>query len=122
MNIEAHFQALLQQEDTDGDKRITIHDKGPKAYNLDGLEVKGTYALSNLLQELALAKEQGRTEIDPQLLTQPPTHRISAAIKNRCWDGLTRKIDSLEMLHDPKMPGPPPPLRPRKRPAGPGLL
>ena len=107
MNIEAHFQALLQQEDTDGDKRITIHDKGPKNYNLDGLEVKGTYALSNLLQELALAKEQGHTEIDPELLTQPPTQRISAAIKNRCWDGLTRKIDSPEMLHDPKMPGPP---------------
>lgn len=107
MNIEAHFQALLQQEDTDGDKRITIHDKGPKCYNLDGLEIKGTYALSNLLQELALAKEQGSTEIDPELLTQPPTQRISAAIKNRCWDGLTRRIDSPEMLHDPKMPGPP---------------
>ena len=107
MNIEAHFQALLQQEDTDGDKRITIHDKGPREYNLDGHIVKGTYALSNLLQELALAKEKGHSEIDLDTLHQPPTQRISEAIKNRCWDGLTRKIDSPEMLFDPKMPGPP---------------
>ncbi len=107
MNIEAHFQALLQQEDTDGDKRITIHDKGPREYNLDGHVIKGTYALSNLLQELALAKEKGHREIDLETLHQPPTQRISNAIKNRCWEGLTRKIDSPEMLFDPKMPGPP---------------
>lgn len=107
MNIEAHFHALLQQEDTDGDKRITVHDKGPREYNLDGHIVKGTYALSNLLQELALAKEQGRSDIDLDTLHQPPTQRISAAIQNRCWDGLTRRIDSPEMLLDPKMPGPP---------------
>ena len=107
MNIEAHFQALLQQEDTDGDKRITIHDRGPKLYNLDGLEIKGTYALSNLLQELALAKEQGRGQIDLDTLHQPPTRRISDAIKNRCWDGLTRRIYRPEMLDDPKMPSQP---------------
>ncbi len=109
IHVETHFHALLKQEDTDGDKRITIHDKGPKTYNLDGHEIRGTYALSNLLQELALAKEQQKTHIqlDPNLLHQPPTQRISEAIKNRCWDGLTRRIDKPEMLVDPKMPSQP---------------
>ncbi|MCW5868003.1 MAG: trehalase [Candidatus Eremiobacteraeota bacterium] len=109
IHVETHFQALLQQEDTDGDRRITIHDKGPKTYDLDGQTIKGTYALSNLLQELALAKEAQQThlQIDPQALYEPPTQRISKAIKNRCWDGLTRKIDHPGMLTDPKMPSEP---------------
>ncbi|MBS2034860.1 trehalase [bacterium] len=112
IHVETHFQALLAQEDTDGDKRITVHDRGPRCYNLDGHEVRGTYALANLLQELALAKEQGLTEIslDPERLHQPPTQRISEAIKNRCWAGLTRRIDFdllPKVLLDEKMPSRP---------------
>ena len=60
LNIEATLQKLLLQEDTDGDKRITIEDKGPKAFEITSSKrepymVKGTYHLSNLLQELVIA-------------------------------------------------------------------
>ena len=29
-------------------KRITVHDRGPRSYDLEGYQVQGTYALSNL--------------------------------------------------------------------------
>lgn len=110
--VDSHFQALLAQEDTDGDRRITVRDCGPRSYALEGYRVQGTYALANLLQELALAREAGQPwlELDPTLLHEPPTRRISRAIRERCWQGLTRRLDlnSLEtVLHDPKMAGPP---------------
>ena len=57
--VDPHFQALLAQEDTDGDRRITVRDGGPRSYALEGYTVQGTYALANLLQELALAQEAG---------------------------------------------------------------
>ena len=112
IHVDTHFQALLAQEDTDGDKRITVHDRGPRSYDLEGYQVQGTYALSNLLQELALAKENGQShlQLDPRSLHQPPTQRISEAIKNRCWQGLTRRIDFQllpAVLKDEKMPSRP---------------
>ncbi len=60
--ISETLQALLQQEDTDADNKITIEDKGPKHFKLKCVqgstyEVKGTYHLSNLLQELALERQ-----------------------------------------------------------------
>jgi alpha,alpha-trehalase len=111
LQVESHFQALLAQEDTDGDRRITVHDRGPRCYEVDGFPVRGTYALSNLLQELALARDSGQSwlELDPQQLTEPPTQRISRGIRERCWTGLTRRLDppSLsKVLGDPKMAGP----------------
>ena len=53
--------ALLAQEDTTGSKTITVEDKGPKhftvrAANGDALEVRGTYHLANLLQEIWLGE------------------------------------------------------------------
>lgn len=112
LSVERHFQALLAQEDTDGDKRITVHDQGPRSYDLEGLHVQGTYALSNLLQELALAREGGQEflHLDPARLHEPPTQRISRAIRERCWAGLTRRIDEKllpEVLVDEKMPSRP---------------
>ena len=46
--IEQTLQQLLAQEDTDGDKKITIEDKGPKAFKIEAkdgsmYEVNGTY-------------------------------------------------------------------------------
>ena len=32
LQIESTLQSLLEQEDTDRDKKITIEDKGPKAF------------------------------------------------------------------------------------------
>ena len=59
--VEESFRRLLDQEDTDGDNQITVKDEGPKRFVVtseDGATyaVEGTYPLSNLLQELALAR------------------------------------------------------------------
>lgn len=110
LQVEPHFQALLAQEDTDGDKRITVHDRGPRCYRIQDAEIRGTYALSNLLQELALAREAGQQwlALDPRLLHEKPTDRISRGIRERCWDGLTRQAD--RPLIDTKMPEFPPRL------------
>ena len=64
LNIESVFKALLLQEDTDNDKKITKDDQGPKKFVLidqttkQEQTIEGTYHLSNLLQELAILKEK----------------------------------------------------------------
>ncbi len=98
--VEATFQRLLAQEDTDGDRQITVRDQGPRRFELQGddgaLVVEGTYALSNLLQELALARETGRGELrlDAGRLHENPVQRITRRIREEFWDGLTRRIDA----------------------------
>ena len=51
--------------------------------------------LSNLLQELTLAKGYGRKQIilDEARLNENPVNRLSRLIKNSFWDNLTRRID-----------------------------
>lgn len=106
---------ILEQEDTDGDFQITIHDHGPKSITLGTVnssgykkyEVRGTYMLSNLLQELALANDYGRRYIvlDEERLNENPVDRLSRLIKYHFWDNLTRRIDAngLEIIcNDPK--------------------
>ena len=115
IDVESTKKAILAQEDTDGDCQITIHDAGPKAFALGTAdsggfkkyEIRGTYALSNLLQELALASDYGRKMIviDEARLHENPVDRLSRLIKFHFWDGLTRRIDSqgLERIcADPK--------------------
>lgn len=63
--------------------------------------------LSNLLQELALARDYGRKRIvlDEARLTENPVDRLSRMIKNSFWNSLTRRIDGdgLEIIcADPK--------------------
>ncbi len=113
--VEATMEALLRQEDTDGDLRITVEDHGPRRFLVRSTEgatflVAGTYALSNLLQELALARERGEavTRLRPQHLFEPPVRRISRLIRVRYWEGLTRRMDAeglARALEDPKMAG-----------------
>jgi alpha,alpha-trehalase len=100
LNILQTLETLLLQEDTDGDKKITKEDQGPKSFALtatDGTEhvIKGTYHLSNLLQELALAKNNGASETSIPLtkIEEQPTDRISRMIREVFWDDLTRTID-----------------------------
>jgi alpha,alpha-trehalase len=52
--------------------------------------------LSNLLQELALARDFGRKRIvlDEARLAENPVDRLSRLIKNSFWNGLTRRIDA----------------------------
>ena len=70
-------------------------------------DIRGTYMLSNLLQELSLAKEYGRKQIilDEARLNENPVNRLSRMIRDHFWEGLTRRIDasSIEIAaRDPK--------------------
>lgn len=63
--------------------------------------------LSNLLQELALARDHNRKRIvlDEARLTENPVDRLSRMIKHSFWHSLTRRIDGdgLEIITaDPK--------------------
>ncbi|MCB0474783.1 MAG: trehalase [Flavobacteriaceae bacterium] len=98
--IEETIESLLKQEDTIGNKQITIEDKGPKSFELTDINtgtkipIKGTYYLSNLLQELILAKEHGRDYIDSDHIFEQPVERLKRMIETHYWDGLTRTIDA----------------------------
>jgi len=101
LEIEVTLSNLLLQEDTDGDKKITIEDKGPKAFlitSVDGKEyfVKGTYHLSNLLQELVIAKNNNQTHADIPIenIEELPVARVSRMIRDYYWKGLTRTMDA----------------------------
>ncbi|MFH4969439.1 alpha,alpha-trehalase [Gaetbulibacter sp. M240] len=94
------LHALLDQEDTDQDKKITVEDQGPKVFKITSesgevYEVKGTYHLSNLLQELVIAKQRGQVQAEISLdkIEELPVHRISRMIRDYYWDGLTRRMD-----------------------------
>lgn len=114
VEVDTTMKKLLEQEDTDHDNQISITDHGPKSIQLELLnghgktgEVRGTYMLSNLLQELALAKEQGlqHVVISEARLAENPINRLSRMIREMFWDNLTRRIDAdgLErILSDPK--------------------
>lgn len=69
--------------------------------------------LSNLLQELALARDHGQTSIvlDEARLCENPVSRLSRMIRHSFWVNLTRRIDAdgLEAIcADPKVGHPPP--------------
>lgn len=70
-------------------------------------DVRGTYMLSNLLQELTLAQIFGKTHIvlDEKRLNENPVNRLSRLIRNSFWDELTRRIEG-SVIHvvarDPK--------------------
>ena len=115
IQVEPTLENLRKQEDTDGNMQITIEDRGPKVLSLrtaasaghNRFEVRGTYMLSNLLQELTLAKEYGRKQIvlDEGRLNENPVDRLSRLIRDAFWDGLTRRIDAstIELAaRDPK--------------------
>jgi alpha,alpha-trehalase len=112
VNAHENLERLLSREDTDGDLKITVNDRGSGRFELiavDGgtFEVASTYYLSNLLQELALARAAGReiAELETSRVFEPPVDRISRLIRDEFWDGLTRRIDEqglFEILSDEK--------------------
>lgn len=100
LKIEEVLKELLLQEDTDGDKKITVEDNGPKAFDIalnEGkpYQIEGTYYLSNLLQELVRAKNNGEVfaELPLNRIEELPADRISRIIRDYFWDGLTRTMD-----------------------------
>lgn len=115
IDVEETLRIVLEQEDTNGDFQISMVDAGPKLMSLGTAssnaykshDIRGTYMLSNLLQELALARDYGRKRIvlDEARLLENPVDRLSRMIKNSFWNSLTRKIDGdgLELIcADPK--------------------
>lgn len=115
IDVEETQRLILEQEDTDGDFQITVNDIGPKVITLgtadsagfNKYDIRGTYMLSNLLQELSLAQDYGRrfVVLDEGRLNENPVDRLSRMIRHHFWDGLTRRIDAegLEMIsNDPK--------------------
>jgi alpha,alpha-trehalase len=100
VNVDENIVRLLAQEDSDGDFKITVDDHGSKRFRIrasDGrtFEVAGTYFLSNLLQELHLAKtaEGEDATIDSSRVFEPPVDRISRLIREEFWEGLTKRVD-----------------------------
>ncbi|MBI4418039.1 MAG: hypothetical protein HY563_04630, partial [Ignavibacteriales bacterium] len=107
LRVGETLESLLYDEDTDNDKKITIDDprlsgtsRGDKRFWIPDVqgglfEVTGTYALSNLLQELSLLRTAGAdtASISAKVIFEPPTQRISRFIREHFWDGLTRRVD-----------------------------
>tara|TARA_B110000977_G_scaffold140632_1_gene178534 strand:- start:136 stop:1995 length:1860 start_codon:yes stop_codon:yes gene_type:complete len=88
---------LIKQEDTTKSNTITIDDKGKKEFvvkDIHGksINIKGTYHLGNLLQEIALLKEK-EGFISLNKIDEKPTKRISRLIKNYYWKTLTRSTN-----------------------------
>jgi len=101
VEIENTLSQLLEQEDTDGDKKITIEDDGSKSFELTSDEnnvysFEGTYQLSNLLQELVIDRSNGEevATIKMSQIEERPAERTSRLIKDYYWDGLTRRLDA----------------------------
>lgn len=97
----SEMAALLLEEDTDKDNKITILDKGDRVFNYKNMTIKGHYALSNLLQEITLGHK-----IEAAVINENPIDRISRMIRDYYWDGLTRKIEKEnlpEVLPDTKV-------------------
>ena len=118
-DVETTLQQLIDEEDTDQDAKITVDDpklkrdgQGDRRFKLIDsagreFEVSGTYPLSNLLQELILARDEGRSHVPLEVASiyEPPTRRISRLIRELYWDGLTRRVDAehlQELLLDEK--------------------
>ncbi|WP_242092642.1 alpha,alpha-trehalase [Aestuariivivens sediminicola] len=100
LHIKTTLEELLAQEDTLGDKKITIDDEGPGRFDLQATDgrtytVKGTYYVSNVLQELAIALDEDKEFVELPLsqIEEPPVDRISRMIKSYYWDLLTRYMD-----------------------------
>jgi alpha,alpha-trehalase len=84
---------------------LSIGTAGSNGYNR--FELRGTYTLSNLLQELCLAKAFGRRTIilDEIRLNENPVNRMARLVKDEFWNNLTRRIDGGnigQVARDPK--------------------
>ncbi|KAF2842044.1 glycoside hydrolase family 37 protein [Patellaria atrata CBS 101060] len=115
IDVESTMKTLLSREDTDENIQITVDDKGPKFLPVRTAasggyrrhDIRGTYALSSLLQELTLAQDNGRKQIllDEARLQENPVNRLERFIRDSFWDNLTRRIDGsniAKVARDPK--------------------
>lgn len=99
INKTETLKNLLAQEDTDGSNTITVDDHGPKRFVVTGengekLEVKGTYYLANLLQEVWL----GDGGLNPDNVRMKPLERIDYLMRTHYWRTLSRRMDAGNIL------------------------
>lgn len=115
-DIDLTLRQLLKNEDTDHNHQITIEDSGPKVLKLgtansngfNQFDIRGTYMLSNLLQELTIAKRLGKTQLflDEQRLNENPVSRMKRLIRTQFWPRLTRQLTKhniVDMTRDTKI-------------------
>jgi len=113
IDVPDNFARLIAQEDTDGDKKITVHDRLTPfeirgANGADIEEIQGAYPLSVLLQELKRASDAGHFQISLNDIdfNEPVTVRTLRLIKDDYWNALTRRIDARhldQVVHDSKV-------------------
>ena len=78
---------------------LFLQNFSPKVLNPNGkqeFQIKGTYHLSNLLQELFHARKRGDKylELDQARITEDPVRRLERLITTNWWNNLTRSIDA----------------------------
>jgi alpha,alpha-trehalase len=113
IDVPDNLARLVAQEDTDGDKKITIHDHLTpfEIRSTDGPpveQIQGAYPLSVLLQELKRADDASRFQISLADIdfNEPVTVRTLRLIKDDYWNALTRRIDARhldQVVHDSKV-------------------
>jgi alpha,alpha-trehalase len=104
VDVDRTWEDLIDREDSDRNHQITIEDNGPKHISLGTLasagyrstEIRGNYMISNLLQELTLAKDLGKkiVKIHRSRLSENPVDRLCRRIRDEFWDNLTRRLDA----------------------------
>ena len=104
VDVEQTLRDLREREDIDNDQQITVDDNGPKQIALgtlssagyNSVDIRGNYMISNLLQELTLAKALGKkiVKIHRSRLNENPVDRLSRRIKEEFWTNLERRLDS----------------------------
>ncbi|HTR40158.1 MAG TPA: trehalase family glycosidase [Pseudomonadales bacterium] len=107
-----NFARLVAQEDTDGDKKITIHDHLTPfvVYGTNGAPIetiRDAYPLSILLQALKRADDEKHFKISLSEINfnESAVDRTHWLIKEYYWDALTRQIDKEHLdrvVPDPK--------------------
>ncbi|SSY71110.1 trehalase family glycosidase [Alysiella crassa] len=99
INRDQILNDLLAQQSTQGTRTITIDDTGNKQFTVFGengesFEVKGTYYLANLLQEVWL----GNGELDTEKVLMKPLERVDYLMKNHYWNVLSRRMNADNVL------------------------
>ena len=112
ISVPDNFARLVAQEDTDGDKKITVHDRltpfvicGTNGAPVE--TIQGAYPLSILLQMLTRADDARRFELPLNEIhfNEPVVARTHRLIRDFYWDALTRRIDAAHLARvvpDPK--------------------
>jgi alpha,alpha-trehalase len=112
ISVPDNFAWLMAQEDTDGDKKITVHDHltpfvilGTNGAPVE--TVQGAYPLSILLQTLKREDDGNHLEIPVNEINinESAVDRTHRLIKDYYWNALTRRIDADHLnrvVPDPK--------------------